>query len=101
MSKSEDVTVKLPQDVARDIDRLDRDRCRFVLEAVRHEVQRRRGQVSWRSSAAPLPESFQVAEALDEWDQSSAEEDLFGLVDLKTGAAVHWIPGRGWVEANE
>jgi hypothetical protein len=102
MPINEHLVVTLPKDVVRDIDRVERDRSRFVLEAVRHELQRRRSQDPRRSSAAPLPESFRVAEAgPGEWGRASPEEDLYGLVDLKTGAAVRWIPGEGWVEASK
>ena len=102
MHSKEQIKVTLPEDVIRDIDRVHGDRDKFVLELVRLELQRRRHQESWRTSVDPLPERFHASEMeLDDWGQDSPEGDLFGLVDLKTGAAVRWIPGKGWVEATE
>ena len=42
MVSVERVTVTLPNDLVRDIDRRENNRSKFVAEAVRHELDRRR-----------------------------------------------------------
>jgi len=96
------VTVTLPAEVVRDIDRLEKNRSKFVLEAVRHELKRRRREDLQRSLRSPHPESEQLAkEGFDEWAGSLPEEDVADLVDLKAGTPVRWVPGEGWVEASK
>jgi len=93
------VTVTLPEEVVRDIDRIEQNRSKFVLEAVRHELRRRRREELRRSLRAPHPEAAVVAEAgLDDWGDRLPDEDASGLVDPCAGKAVSWIPGEGWVE---
>jgi Arc/MetJ-type ribon-helix-helix transcriptional regulator len=96
------VTVTLPSEVVRDIDRLEKNRSKFVLEAVRHELKLRRREDLLRSLRSPHPESEQVAEAgFDEWASSLPEEDAADLVDVRAGTPVRWVPGEGWVEASK
>lgn len=96
---SERVTVTLPADVVRDIDRLEKNRSKFVLEAIRHELQRRRREDLRRSLRSPHPEKEQlVDEGFDEWARSLPAEDASDLVNMKSGTPVRWIPGEGWVE---
>ena len=79
-----------------------KNRSKFVLEAVRHELQRRRREELQRSLSAPHPESGQLAqEGFDEWAASLPAEDAAGLVDVNAGKPVRWVPGEGWVEAKE
>ncbi len=102
MPTNERVTVTLPTEVVRDIDRLEKNRSKFVLEAVRHELKRRRREDLQRSLRSPHPESQQVAEeGFDDWACSLPEEDAAGLVDLKAGTPVRWVPGEGWVERSK
>jgi Arc/MetJ-type ribon-helix-helix transcriptional regulator len=102
MPTNERVTVTLPAEVVRDIDRLEKNRSKFVLEAVRHELKRRRREDLQRSLRNPHPESEQLAEAgFDEWAGGLPEEDAAGLVDMKAGTPVRWVPGEGWVEASK
>jgi len=49
------VTVTLPADVVEDIDKLERNRSAFVLDAVRHELQQRRREQLRRSLEQPHP----------------------------------------------
>ncbi len=98
---NERVIVTLPTEVVRDIDRLERDRSKFVLEAVRNELERR-----WREellpSLRPDAEAQQVAEAgFGEWAASQFAEEIAELVDLNTGKPVRGVVGEGWVEAQE
>lgn len=94
----ERVTVTLPVEIVRDIDRLDKNRSKFVLDAVRQELRRRRRAELRRSLRRPHVETTQLADAgLDEWAKSLPDEE--SLVDPKGGVRVRWVPGEGWVEA--
>ncbi|MGC9972821.1 MAG: ribbon-helix-helix domain-containing protein [Bryobacteraceae bacterium] len=73
MASVERVTVTLPNDLVRDIDRREKNRSKFVAEAVRHELDHRR----------------------------RPEEDAETLVDTSAGKPVRWVPGEGWVEGRE
>jgi Arc/MetJ-type ribon-helix-helix transcriptional regulator len=102
MPTNERVTVTLPTEVVRDIDRLEKNRSKFVLEAVRHELQRRRREDLQRSLRNPHPEIERLAEeGFDEWAGSLPEEDAADLVDLKAGTPVRWVPGEGWKEGSK
>lgn len=102
MASSERVTVTLPAKVVRDIDRLEKNRSKFVLEAVRQELKRRRREELERSLRSPHPESGPVAEeGFDEWARGMPEEEASDLVDMKTGTRVRWVPGEGWVETRK
>ncbi len=102
MATSERVTVMLPAEVVRDIDRLEKNRSKFVLDAVRHELKRRRSEDLQRSLRSPHAESEQLAEAgFGEWASGLPEEDAADLVDMKAGTPVRWVPGEGWVEASK
>jgi hypothetical protein len=69
----------------RDIDRLEKSRSKFVLEAVRHELVRRGREGLQRSLRNPHPESEPLAEAgFDEWADGLPAEDAAGLVDMIT-----------------
>ena len=102
MSDIERVTVTLATDLVRDIDRREKNRSRFVAEAVRRELDRRRRAELRRSLENPLPESAELAEqGFEEWTRSLPEEDAEGLVDSSAGRPVRWVPGKGWLEGNE
>src|SRR5271157_1681316 len=92
------VTVTLPSDLVRDIDRREKNRGKFVSEAVRRELDRRRRVELRRSLRNPHPESAELAElGLEEWSRGLPEEDAEALVDKSAGRAVRWVPGEGWV----
>jgi Arc/MetJ-type ribon-helix-helix transcriptional regulator len=94
------VTVTLPSEVVRDIDRRERNRSKFILDAVRRELHRRRRAELHRSLRHPHPESRHLAEVgLRAWAKGLPEEDSASLVNPKAGKAVRWQSGRGWVEA--
>ena len=98
----ERVTVTLPRDVVRDIDRQEKNRSKFVAEAVLRELDRRRRAELRRSLQNPHPESADLAEqGLEEWARGLPEEDTEALVDVSAGKPVRWIPGEGWVEGRE
>jgi Arc/MetJ-type ribon-helix-helix transcriptional regulator len=99
MAGVERVTVTLPGDLIRDIDRREKNRSKFVADAVRRELDRRRRDELRRSLQNPHPESAELGEqGLEEWSHGLPEEDTEALVDSSAGKAVRWVPGEGWVE---
>ena len=99
VSAMDRVTVTMPAGVIREIDRIERNRSRFILEAVHRELDRRRREELRRSLRQPHPEMSELAEAgFDEWTASLPSEDMSGLVDLESGVPVRWVPEKGWVE---
>lgn len=102
MANVERVTVTLPSDVLRDIDRREKNRSKFVAEAVRHELDRRRRNELRRSLENPHAESAFLAEqGIEDWARSLPDEDSDALVDSRAGCPVRWVPGEGWVEERE
>jgi hypothetical protein len=99
MPAVERVTVALPGELVRDIDRREKNRSKFVAEAVRHELDRRRRAELRRSLESPHPESAELAgQGLEEWSRGLPVEDAEALVDSSAGGPVRWVPGEGWVE---
>jgi len=102
MATTERVTVTLPVDLVRDIDRVEQNRSKFIADAVRHELVRRRREELRRSLAAPHPETAECAdEGMPEWAKSLPAEDAMGLVDMSKGTPIRWTPGEGWIEVKE
>jgi len=102
MSNVERVTVTLPVDLIKDIDRREKNRSKFVVQAIRYELARRRRADLHRSMRNPHPEGVELAQrGLVEWFRGLPEEDAQALVDSSAGKAVQWIPGEGWVESLE
>jgi len=96
---SERVTVTLPTEILEDIDRRERNRSRFILEAVRRELKRRQREELDRSLRNPHSEASELAEAgLKEWGARLPEEKASDLVDFRAGRSIRWVPGRGWLE---
>jgi hypothetical protein len=99
MPSLERVTVTLPDEIVRDIDRREKNRSRFVAEAVRHELERRRREELRHSLENPHPESADLAQqGLDEWRRTLPAEDVEGLLERTAGKPLRWVPGQGWVE---
>ena len=95
------VTVTLPDDIVRAIDKREKNRSRFVLEAVEHELESRRRQELLASVESPHPQSEEVAEAgLAEWGGWGTADDE-GLLDAEAGRDVRWSPEQGWTEEGE
>jgi post-segregation antitoxin (ccd killing protein) len=100
MATTERVTVTLSSDLIADIDRLERNRSRFIATAVEHELVRRRHENLQRSLKRPHAEAAELsALGLAEWGASLPAED--GLVNLTAGKAVRWVEGRGWLEGSK
>ncbi len=96
---SERVTVTLPAEVVGDIDRRERNRSRFILDAVRRELKRREREELKRSLESPHPETSELADAgFDDWAARLPDEKASDLLDLRAGRSVRWVPGRGWTD---
>lgn len=96
------VTVTLPPELVDEIDRHETNRSRFVLEAVRGELQRRRREALRRSLEEPHPEGTELAEAgLDHWAEGLPADAAGDLVDVGGGSPVRWVPCEGWVEGED
>ena len=97
MSTTERVTVTLSAELVEEIDLLERNRSRFIAEAVQHELTRRRREALLRSVQNPHPETGELVDTrLGYWTADLPDED--GLVDLAGGTAVRWLDGQGWVK---
>lgn len=96
------VTVTLPTQFLRDIDRLEKNRSKFVAEAVQHEIARRLSEELRRSLDNPHSEGTAVAEeGFDDWAQSLPREDTQALVDPSAGTPVRWVSTKGWIAGND
>ena len=96
------MTITLPSELIRDIDRREKNRSKFVLEAVRNELDRRRREEIRRSPHNPRPESAELAgQGFEEWIRGLPAEDTEALVDRNAGKPVRWVSGEGWVEERE
>jgi hypothetical protein len=94
----ERVTVTMPAELVAGIDRYERNRSRFIAEAVRHELKRRQRQELQRSLEDPHPDSIATASlGLQSWAESLPAGDA-ELLDPAAGVPVRWSPGQGWQE---
>jgi hypothetical protein len=97
MSATERITVTLSAELVDGIDRLERNRSRFVAEAVANELARRRREALLTSIANPHPETADLAEPhLGGWTDDLPDDEA--LVDLARGTAVRWVEGQGWTK---
>ena len=92
------ITVTLPPELAEELDRAATNRSRFVAEAIRRELERRRREALRESLDSPHPETAELAgTGWSEWASAVAEGDE-GLLDAREGKPVRWSPGKGWVK---
>lgn len=97
MPTNERVTITLPANLLDEVDQLERNRSRFITEAVRHEVARRRRAALLESLQSPHPETTQFVDAgLADWTSELPGDE--GLLDPSAGTAVRWVEGQGWVK---
>ena len=97
MSGTERITVTLSAELIEGIDRLERNRSRFVAEAIEHELARRRRESLLSSVENPHPETADLADnSLGDWTADLPNDE--GLVDVRAGTAVRWVEGQGWVK---
>lgn len=96
------VTVTLPIDLIREIDRREKNRSKFVALAVRNELNRRRREELRRSLRNPHPESRELAEqGFNAWTRALPDENSEAIFDSGGGKPVCWVPGEGWLEGRE
>lgn len=96
MPNAERVTVTLSTELLEEIDRLERNRSRFITLAVQHELARRRHDSLLKSLNSPHPETKELIDTgLADWTSDLPTDE--GLVDPAGGTAVRWIEGQGWV----
>ncbi len=97
MPATERVTVTLPTDLLSEVDQFERNRSRFIAEAVQREVIRRRRAALMESIRSPHPETTQSADAgLGDWTSDLPDDE--GLLNPAEGTAVRWIEGQGWIK---
>lgn len=97
MANVERVTVTLAAELLEEIDRVERNRSRFIAQAVQHELTRRRRDALLQSISSPHRETTELIDtSLADWTRELPADE--GLVDLRRGTAVRWIEGQGWVE---
>jgi hypothetical protein len=97
MSTTERVTVTLSAELVDGIDRLERNRSRFIAQAIEHELARRRRESLLDSVSNPHPETADAVNTdLGDWTADLPDEE--GLVDMAGGTAVQWVEGQGWVK---
>jgi hypothetical protein len=97
MSPTERVTVTLSAALVEGIDRFERNRSRFIAEAVAHELASRRREQLLRSVHNPHQETADSPEiGLGDWTADLPDDE--GLVDVRGGTAVRWVEGRGWIK---
>ncbi|GMR14301.1 MAG: hypothetical protein BMS9Abin29_2550 [Gemmatimonadota bacterium] len=100
-SSDERVTVTLPHELVADIDRRERNRSRFIREAVRRELERRKREALRVSLSRPHEETPGVGGfGLEEWLGSAVAEDD-QLLDPDAGIDVQWTPECGWTRTGE
>ena len=93
------ITITLPPETVEEIARFESNRSRFVLEAIRRELQRRRREELRQSLRTPHPESDRVAEeGFEAWGRSWSADAKEDLVDPRAGTPIRWTPGKGWTE---
>lgn len=97
---TERVTVTLPSALVEEIAHFERNRSRFISEAVERELWRRRRAELERSLAQPHGEVMEVEAGFDGWADETTAEDA-GLVDAGAGTAVSWVEGEGWRAEDE
>ena len=98
---TERVTITMPSEIVEDIDRRARNRSKFILDAVRRELERRRREELRQSLRNPHLDSESVAEmGLTDWDSGLPRETVDDLVDPEGGSEIRWISGKGWGKAS-
>ena len=92
---TERVTVTLAAELVEGIDRVERNRSRFIAEAVERELTRRREEALRLSLRSPHVETREFSDGgLGEWlSDAPADQDL---VDATSGTPVRWVDGAGW-----
>ena len=92
---TERVTITMPREFVKEIDRMTKNRSRFIVEAVRHEIERQHREELRLSLKSPHGESEQVADlGMNDWCAGLPDDP--DLVDPSSGRAVRWRKDEGW-----
>ena len=98
---SERVTITLPHEMVQEIDGRERNRSRFVQQAVARELDRLRQEELQRSLDNPHTDSETVAESgFSEWADLADAGDR-ELLDAGAGQQIQWSEDEGWIKAGE
>lgn len=93
----ERVTVTLPADLVDRIDQVERNRSRFIAQAVEHELAQRRRDALLQSVQNPHPETTDLINiGLGDWVSDLPGDET--LVDANAGTPVRWVEGQGWIK---
>ncbi len=96
MPAMERVTVTLPAELVERIDQLERNRSRFIAEAVESALAQRRRDALRQSVQSPHPETTdRVDIGLSDWVSDLPGDET--LVDTNAGTPVRWVEGQGWI----
>ena len=90
------VTITLPNEILQEIDREEKNRSRYILDAIEREIARRRLAALETSLENPHPESAAL-ESSDVANWIQAGEADSDLLDVNGGTCVKWT-ADGWVE---
>ena len=97
MAGSARVTVTLDADLVDGIDRIERNRSRFIAEAVQHELARRRQAALLQSIRSPHADTVALVDTgVADWVSDLPADD--GIVDVDAGTPVRWVEGQGWTK---
>jgi len=89
--------VTLPADLVDRIDQVERNRSRFIAEAVEHELAQRRRDALLQSVQNPHPETTDLVDVgLSDWVSDLPGDET--LVDANAGTPVRWVEGQGWIK---
>lgn len=92
---TERITITMPKEIVEEIDRMTNNRSRFILDAVRHELDRQRREDLRLSLCNPHKEASQVAEwGMTEWRAGLPDDS--DLLDAASGRPVRWRADEGW-----
>ncbi|MGH9162905.1 MAG: hypothetical protein ACRD2X_23325 [Vicinamibacteraceae bacterium] len=87
----------LPADLVERIDQLERNRSRFIAEAVEHELAQRRRDALLQSVQNPHAETTDLVDiGLSDWVSDLPSDET--LVDANAGTPVRWVEGQGWTK---
>jgi predicted transcriptional regulator len=97
MADTARVTITLAAELVEGIDRLERNRSRFIAEAIAHELTRRRHAALLQSVRRPHADTVALVDTgLTDWVSDLPADE--GLVDIDAGTPVRWIEGQGWTK---
>lgn len=93
----ERVTVTLPADLVDRIDQVERNRSRFIAQAVERELAQRRRDALLQSVQNPHPETTNLVDiGLSDWVNDLPSDEA--LVDANGGTPIRWVEGQGWIK---